>query len=151
MGDFTTELAPQHRNRVQPRAIGRQIQQHQPPRRGADDSFDLIIEMGIGVIPGHIDGTSGVFVDYGLQQFGDLPATFAAPEQDDRFARVVIDGTQAIPFCGLTRRGDHDLLPLRAPHRPQCGHPTDVEFVGIVERVSCSQVVAGLFDRLFFT
>jgi hypothetical protein len=42
-------------------------------------------------------------------------------------------------------------LSLRAPHRPQRGHPTDVEFVGVVECISGFQVVAGLFDGLFFT
>jgi hypothetical protein len=136
MGNLTTERAPQHLNRVQPRAIGRHIQQHQPPRRGADHGLDGIIEMGIGVVPGHIDGAGGVVVDSNRQSFGDLAATCAAPAPYDRLARIVIDGAQAVPLRGLTRRGDHDLWPSRTPHRPQCGQPTHVTCVDRGERVS---------------
>jgi hypothetical protein len=103
------------------------------------------------MIPGNLDGAGGVFVDSGLQPFGDFPATFAAPAPYDRCARIVIDGPQAVPLRRVTQRGTHDLLPVWAPHGVQRGHPTHVEGVGIVAHVSCAQVVAGRFERLCVT
>ena len=66
VGDFAAELPPPHLNGVQPRAIRRSVQQHQPPGRGTQHGFDFIIEMGIGVIPGPIDRASRMLVDQGL-------------------------------------------------------------------------------------
>jgi hypothetical protein len=63
MGDLTAELPPQLLKRVQLGAVGGQVQQHQPPSRGADDGLDFIIEMGVGIIPGHIDGAGRMAVD----------------------------------------------------------------------------------------
>jgi hypothetical protein len=107
--------------------------------------------MGVGLIPGDIDGAGGMFVDQGLQPFGDLPATFAVPEQHPGFARMVVDGAQAIPFIRLTGRGHHDVLTPRAPHGAQGRQPTDIECVSSVKHRTGLQMVAGVLDRLFFT
>jgi hypothetical protein len=116
MGHVAAELPPQHLNGVEPRAVGRHIQSYQPPCRGTDDRFDLIISMGIGMIPRHRDNARGMLVDQGLQPFGDLPATCAAAEEHDGFAGVVVDGAQAIPRVRLPGVGIMTCWP-RGLHR----------------------------------
>jgi hypothetical protein len=49
--------------------VGRQVQQHQSPYRGADHGLDCIISRGIGMIPRHVDRAGWMLVDQGLQQF----------------------------------------------------------------------------------
>ena len=151
MGHFTAALAPQPRNGVEPRAVGRPVQQDQAPGRSADHGPDCIIGMGIRVIPRHREGTRGLLVDEGLQAFGNFLAAFAASAQPHGFARLIGDRTQTAPLAGLTRRGDPALLPLRAPQRPQRGPPTAVACVGVVAHGSSFQGVAGLVARLLFT
>ncbi len=148
IGDLTTERPPAPLQWIQPRAVGRPRQPPQPPRRGAYHGFDLILTRGIGLLPNATDRAGGVLVDHGLPPFGHFPATFAAPEQDDGLACLVMDRPQALPFRGLTRREDHHLWPLRTPHGPQRRPPTEVAFVGGVAHVSCAQGVAGRFHRL---
>jgi len=149
MGHLTAELPPQHLNRVQPWAVRGQVQQDQTSRGCAHDRFDLRIGMRIRVIPGDIDGAGRMLVDQGLQPFGDLPATFAASEQDYGVARMVVDGAQAIPLVGLPSSGNQDLLTPRAPHGAQGGQPTDTEFVSVVKHITGFQRGAGVFNRLF--
>jgi hypothetical protein len=151
MGHFAAALPPQPLNGVEPRAVGRQRQQDQPPGRGTDDRFALIISRGIRLIPGHIDGARGMLVDQGLHQFGDLPAPFAAAEEHDGVAGVVVDGAQALPLVWLPWGGDHAWLAPRAPQGTQGGQPADVDFVGIVEHLASVQLIAGVFKRLFFS
>jgi hypothetical protein len=115
MGHVAAELPPQHRNGVEPRAVGGQIQQDQPPSRGTGDRFDLIISLGIRMIPRHKDGAHGMRVDQGLPPFGDLLATCAAAAEHYGFAGMVVDGAQAILRVWLPRGGDHDVLAPRAP------------------------------------
>ena len=151
MGHLTAELPPQHLNQVQPGAIGGQIQQHQPSSCGANDGFNLIIRMGIGMIPRHIDGARGMPVDQGLQQFGDLLAPLAAAEQHDGFDCMIVDGAQPIALVRLPWGRNHDLLTSRTPQGAQGGQPTEIEFVSIVKHLTSFQMVAAVFNRLFFT
>jgi hypothetical protein len=149
-GHLTAALPPPHLNRVQPRAGGRQVQQDQPPGRGTDDRFDLISGMGIGVIPRDIDGARGMRVDQGLQPCGDLPATFAAAAEYAGFAGLVIDGAQALALVWLPWSGKHDVLAPRAPQGAQGGQPTGRKFVRRVKHLAGFQLVASVFNRLFF-
>jgi hypothetical protein len=84
-GDFTTEVPPQHFNRVEPGAVGRQVQPHQPPCRGADHGLDCIIGLGIRVIPSHIDGASWMLVDEGLQTARRPPGDICGVGTTPRF------------------------------------------------------------------
>ena len=74
MRDFTPKVPPQHFNRIEPRTIGRQVQQHQTSCRGTHHGFDFIVLMGIGIIPGHLDYARGMLVHQGLQQFRHFTA-----------------------------------------------------------------------------
>jgi len=105
MGDLTAERPPPQLNRGQPRAVGRQVEQPQPPSCGADDGLDVIIEMGVGIIPGDVDGAGRMAVDQSLQQLGHFPAPCAAAEQHDGFARRVIAGAQTIALVRLAWGG----------------------------------------------
>src|SRR5215207_2432575 len=84
-----------------------------------------------------------------LQQFGDLRSAFAATDENNRLAAMVVDRADAVSLFGLGGSLDHHLLAHRGPHRLEDGHPTQVELVGVVEDVLFSEVVASLFDRLF--
>ncbi len=64
-----------------------------------------------------------------------------------RFAGLVVDRPQAVVPLGHAGRGDHHLLPDRALQSAQGRHPTDIEFVGVVEDVAGLQSIAGVFDR----
>jgi hypothetical protein len=151
MGDLTAELPPQHLNRVQPRAVRGQLQQAQPPCRGVDHGLDCIIELGVSMIPGHLDGPGGMVVDHGLQPFGDLLATFAASEQHDGFARIIIDGAQTRALVRLPWGGDHDVLTSRTSQGAQGGQPADMACVRIGKHLTGFQVVAGLCKRRFLS
>jgi hypothetical protein len=133
--DFATKMAPEHFNRVEPGAIGGQVQQHQASSRCTHDSFDFIVFMGTSVVPGDVDRAREMFVHQGLQKFGRFSASLPAAKQDHGLTGVVVDGTQTIALVGLARRRDLDLLTKRAPHRTQRGQPTDVEFIGVVEDI----------------
>ena len=63
MGDFTPEVPPEHLNRIKPRTIGRQIQEHQVPGSGAHDGFHFLVLMCRDIIPRHIDGVGGMFIE----------------------------------------------------------------------------------------
>jgi hypothetical protein len=149
MGHLTPELPPQHFNWVEPGAVGGQVQPHQTPRSGAYDRFDCIIVGRTGIVPGEIDGAGRMFVDQALQPFSDFPPTLAASEPHDRFARLVVDRPQSRVLAWLTRRGNHHLLALQAPHGAQGGHPAEIECVGIVKHRVRFPLVASLFNRLF--
>lgn len=136
MRDFTTKVSPEHFNRVKPRTVSRQVEQHQPSRRATHHGFDFIVFMSVGVVPGDVDGASGVLVNQGLQQFGDFATAFSFLEQHHRVTSVVINGPQTIVLLGHAGGRDHNLLAHRAPQGAQGWQPTQVEFVGVVEGVT---------------
>jgi hypothetical protein len=150
-GDVAAEVPPQQVTRVEPGAVGRHVESHQPPGRGADHGFACMIIMGVRVIPGHLDGACGVLVDQGLRPCGDLAAPCAAAEQPHGFARLVVDGAQTLPLGRLPWGGKHDLLALWAPQRAQRGHPPEMAVVGVVKDLTGAQLVARLCTRLVLT
>ena len=129
MGDLTTELPPPHLDDVEPGAVDRQVEPHQPPCRGADDGLDVLIEMGVGMIPGDIDGAGRMAVDPRTQKLGHLPAPPAAAAQYHGFARLGVDGAQPIPLLRLAWGENRDVLTPRAPHGAQGGQPADMACV----------------------
>jgi len=133
MGDLTPKLSPEHFNRIEPGTISRQVKQNEPASRGAQYRFHLIILMGTGIIHRDKDGASRMLVNQSLQQLSDFLATLATPKQHHGFTSMIVHGPQTIAFVRLTRRGDHHLLTLGAPHGTQGRQPTDIEFVQIIE------------------
>src|SRR5262249_49591237 len=117
VGDLAAELPPPHLHGVQPGAVGRQVQHDKPAGRRAHARFDLLIGMGIGVIPSDRAGAGGVAVDPGLQPVGDRASTLPTSAQHHGVARLLGDGTQAIPLVRLPWGRTHDWLPPRAPQR----------------------------------
>ena len=150
VGDFTPTVSPQHLNGVEPRAVGRQIQQPQPPCRGTDHGLSCVIGMRICVIPGAIAGAGRMAIDQGLQPFGARLAPRAAAEQHDGVARMIVDGAQPIALGRLPWGGNHDLLTARTPQGAQGGQPTAMAFVRRVTHFTRLQMVAAVFKRLFF-
>lgn len=61
MGDLAPELAPEHLDRVQPRAVGREVQQNEAPGRAAQHRLDLVVLVRAGIVPGDVDGLGRVF------------------------------------------------------------------------------------------
>src|SRR5713101_79181 len=151
MRDFAPEMAPEHFDGIEPRAIGRQVQQDQPASCTPNHSFNLIIFMGVGIVPGDVDCSGRVLVHQSLQQFGHFTTALSSLEQNDGFTRVIIHGTQPVSTVRLTWGGDHHLFTFGAPQCPQGRQPTDIEFIGIIEYVALFQLVAGVFNRLFLT
>src|SRR5215217_1697526 len=125
------------------------MQQDQSACRSAQDHLDLVVLMGVGVVPGYIHGARRMLLQQRLQQFGDLTPALTPTDEDHRLAGMVVDRSDAVALFGLGWRLDHHLLALRSPHRLEGGHPAQVELVGVVEDLSRSEVVASLFNRLF--
>ena len=101
-----------------------------------DDRFDLIVFMGVGIVPGHIDGSGGMVVHQGLQQFGDFAASLVASEEDDRLSGMVIDRANPVVFRRLPRSENAYLLAFGAPERFERRQPRDVELVRVVEGIA---------------
>lgn len=136
MGDLPPEVPPEHLNRIEPGTVGGQVQQHEPTRSGSHDVFHLVILMGCGVVPGHIDGPSGMLLYQCLQQLRNLLSPFAELELHHRFAGVVVDGSDPIIPVWLRGRRDLYLLALGTPHRSQRGKPAHIELIGIIKHVT---------------
>jgi hypothetical protein len=62
VGHLTSELSPEHFNRIEPRAVGWQVQQDKATRRTAHDGFNFIVLMCDGVIPGNEDRSRWMLV-----------------------------------------------------------------------------------------
>jgi hypothetical protein len=151
VGDFATKVAPQQLDGVEPWTVGRQIEQDQTASSRSDHGLDLVVLMRSGVVPGDIDDACRVLVEQGLQQLGDLRSAFTAAEQDSGCSGMIVDGANAVVLLELTRGGDHDLLTFGTPHGLQSREPGEIELIGIVEDIPRTQVVSGVFNRLFFT
>ncbi len=59
---LTPEVSPEHLDGIEPGTVGRQVKQHQPTRRSTQNRLDLIIFVGIGVVPGYIDSSCRVLL-----------------------------------------------------------------------------------------
>ena len=116
-----------------PWAVGREVEQDEAARGTAQHGLDLVILVGVGVVPGDIDGATRMPLEEGLQQLGGLAAALVPACDDDALARAPVDRAEAIAPGWLGRRGDHHLPPLGAPERPECWEPADIELVGVVE------------------
>jgi hypothetical protein len=149
VGDLPAVMPPQHLAGIQPWAVGREIQQDELAGSPAQHGLDLLILVGAGIVPGHVNGLVRVLGQQGLQEFRDFAPTFTAAGDDHGLAGVPVDHPQTIPARGLGRRRDYDLLADRAPQGAQGRMPADVEFVGIVEDLTRFQAIAGFFNRLF--
>ena len=150
MGYLAPEVSPEHLDGIEPGTVGRQVKQHQPTRRSTQNRFDLIVFVGIGVVPGHVDDARRMLLQQRFEQLGDLGATLTPADQDDRLASMVVHRPDAVALFGLGGRRDYHLLALRTPHGLEGGHPAQVELVGVVEVISRFEyAVAGLFDHLF--
>src|SRR3954447_23313270 len=91
MGDFPTKVPPEHFYRVEPGTISRQIEQDQPSGGAADNSFNLIVFMGTGVIPSDINCFQWMLIQDRLEQFCHFTAALVLAEDDQCFACVIID------------------------------------------------------------
>lgn len=147
MGNFATEMPPEHFNRIEPGAVGGQVQQHQSPLSGLNDRIDIFILMGIGVVPDHINGSGWVLFDQGFQQLRDLLPPFPTLELNHRFARIIAN---AIMSGSLARRADHYLLSRPTPQGASGGEQTHIELTGVIEDTSLFEPISGLFDYLLF-
>ena len=136
VGHFAAEVAPEHLDRVQPGAVGRQVEQHEPARRSPNHRLNVIVFMGVSIIPGHVDRPGRVVVQQGLEQFGDFAPPLVPPEEHHGFAGMVVDRANAVVFGRLGRGGDHHLLAFRTPQRFERRQPTDIEFVRVVEDIA---------------
>nr|WP_244936461.1 hypothetical protein [Methylobacterium currus] len=149
--DLAAELAPEHLDRVQPRAVGREVKQDEAPGRAAQHRLDLIVLVRAGIIPGDVDGLGRVLFQERFEEFSDLASPLMRAGEDHRLAALPINRPEPIAPRRLHRGRDHHLLPLGTPHRPQGRIPADVELVGVVEDRAGPQAVASAFDRLFLT
>ena len=118
MGCFSPEVPPEHLDRVKPPATGWQIQKDQAASSATNNRFNLIILVGRGVVPSHLNDLIRVFLKQCLEQFCDFSTSLASSDQYHGFTTMVVDGTNAKVRLGLTWRRDHYLLAFRTPHGP---------------------------------
>lgn len=101
LSDFPPEIAPKHFNGMEPRAVGWQISPHQPTGSPTDDSFDFIVWLGIGLIPGHINRLSRRLFQERFPEFRDFLAALALANENYGFTCRVVASSNAIVFLGL--------------------------------------------------
>src|ERR687898_727859 len=96
VGDLAPEVPPEHLDRVQPRAVGRQVQEDQPARGAAQHGLDLLVLVRARVVPGDVDGLAGVLHEQRPEQLGHPLAPLARPRRHDGLAGVPVDRAQAV-------------------------------------------------------
>jgi hypothetical protein len=85
-----------------------------------------------------------------FQQFGRLASALASTDEDHRLASVVVDRPDAVAlFLGWAGVGIITCWPFGLHIALRVGIQLRLELLGIVEDVCRSEVVAGLFERLF--
>src|SRR6266702_3435494 len=104
MGDFPPKMAPQHFDGIEPRAVGRQVEQDQAPCRCSYDRFHLIILMRVGIIPSHRDGSCWMFLDQGFQQLCHLLAALATMKLHHAFSCMIVHRSDPVVFVRLPWR-----------------------------------------------
>ena len=98
--------------------------------------LDLIVFMGVGIVPGHIDGSGGMVIDQRLQQVSNFTPPLMPSEEDDRLPGVVIDRANPVVFRRLTGGENAYLLAFGTPERFERRQPRDVELVRVVEGIA---------------
>ncbi len=89
--------------------------------------------MGIGVVPGHVNGLDWMPDQKLLKELGNLFASFSFTNNYHRFPGMIIDRPDAEPFVGLSRRWNHYLLTNGTPHGFQGGLPTHIKLISVVK------------------
>lgn len=102
--------ASPHLDGVEPRAVGRQVEEHETARGAAHHRLDLFVLMGSRVVPGNVDALARVLRQQRLEELGDLPPALSATYEHDGLAGAPVRGTQAVASRRLRRRGDHHPL-----------------------------------------
>ena len=147
--DLAAELAPEHLDRVQPRAVCREIKEDEAPGRAAQHRLDLVVLVRAGIIPGDVDGLGRVLFQERFEEFSDLASPLMRAGEDHRLAALPINRPEQKAPPRLHRGRDHHLLPLGSRHRPRGRIPADAELGGVVEDRAGPQAVASEFDCLF--
>jgi hypothetical protein len=93
MGYLPAKVPPAHFERIEPRTVGRQRQQHEPSGGATDSRLNVLVLRGAGIIPREVDRLLRVLIEQGAQQLGHLLAPFMGSEQDPRLPCLVINGT----------------------------------------------------------
>ena len=133
MRDLAAEVTPEHLDRVEPGAVGRQVQQDEPTSGATQHRLDLVVFMGLGIVPGDVDRLMSMLGEQRRQELGDLTPPLVRPGHDHGLTRVPVDGAQPIAPRRLHGCGDHHPLAFGAPQRPQGRVPADVELISVVE------------------
>lgn len=89
MRDFPAKLPPEYLNRVQPSAVGRQIEQDQTTCSTLDNRFHLVIRNGI--VPRNVHCLARMLVESRFQQLRYFPTALVPANDDYRFAGVSVD------------------------------------------------------------
>src|SRR5579859_7835940 len=63
MSNLAAELPPQPLHRIEPGAVGGQVEQDQPPRSTTYHRLNFIILMGAGIVPSNIDRSGWMFIE----------------------------------------------------------------------------------------
>src|SRR3981081_3929577 len=107
--------------------------------------------MGIGIVPSHVNRSRWMFLHQRGKQLRNLLTSFVRLELDNRFARVIVDCSNAIIRCLLTWSWNHHLLPLWAPHGSQGRKPAHIELISIIKDFPCFDLISGFFDQSLFS
>src|SRR5260221_13214240 len=99
MGDFSTEMSPQHFDRIEPWAVSRQVEQDDPTCGCPYGGFCLIIFMHTGIVPGHIDRSRRILLDQGFKQLSNLLPPLPSVEQHHDFSRVAVGPSHPKELC----------------------------------------------------
>ena len=99
MGDLAPELTPEHLNRVEPMAVGGQIQQHETACGASQHRLDLLVLMCAGVVPRHVHRLI-MMIKQRLEQLRHFLPALVTARDDQRLARVPVDRPKAIAAGG---------------------------------------------------
>src|SRR5579859_5592866 len=116
VGHFSAKMSPQHFDRIEPRAIGWQVQQNQSSCCRLYNRIYFFIFMGCGIIPGYVNRFCWMFLYKSSKELGNLLTPLALLELNHGFARMIVDGSNSIRGALLSWCWDHHLLPFRTPH-----------------------------------
>ena len=104
VGDLASEVPPDHFNRVEPRAVGRQAQQDQAPGGTSYNRLDFFVLMGTCIVPGNVDSFVFVALEQSFEQLSDFWPPFLLARDDKRLPGVPVDRTQTVPADRLHGR-----------------------------------------------
>jgi hypothetical protein len=82
VGHLAPEVAPEHLDRIQLRAVGGQVEHHQAASRSAQHRLDLLVLVGVGVVPSYVEGARRMLLQKRFEQFGHLRPALASTGED---------------------------------------------------------------------